>query len=72
MTPAGVQPSFGGSPTRSRGRPLERAGTCRTQFAIALLFACAWTVFSVGVSRPWLSDLDLQRALVWDEQVEGV
>jgi biofilm PGA synthesis N-glycosyltransferase PgaC len=37
-------------------RPPVR-GTCRPHFSIALLFACAWTVFSVWVSQPWLSDL---------------
>jgi len=29
----------------------------RPQFSAALLFACAWTMFSVWVSQPWLADL---------------
>jgi biofilm PGA synthesis N-glycosyltransferase PgaC len=34
-----------------------RAGTCRLQFLLALVLAFAWTVFSIWVSQPWLSDL---------------
>jgi biofilm PGA synthesis N-glycosyltransferase PgaC len=34
-----------------------RAGTCQAQFALALVLACAWVVFSVWVSQPWLRDL---------------
>jgi biofilm PGA synthesis N-glycosyltransferase PgaC len=41
---------------RGRGA-LASAGTCRVQFVLASLMACAWTLFSVWVSRPWLSDL---------------
>jgi biofilm PGA synthesis N-glycosyltransferase PgaC len=29
----------------------------RLAFAVALVFACAWTLFSIWVSRPWLADL---------------
>ncbi|HEX8063743.1 MAG TPA: glycosyltransferase [Allosphingosinicella sp.] len=39
------------------GHRAEEHGTCRLQFAVALAFACAWTVFSVWVSQPWLRDL---------------
>jgi biofilm PGA synthesis N-glycosyltransferase PgaC len=33
------------------------AGYPRPQFAVALLFAGAWTAFSIWVSQPWLADL---------------
>jgi biofilm PGA synthesis N-glycosyltransferase PgaC len=34
-----------------------KRGTCRVQFALALLLACLWAVFSIWVSQPWLLDL---------------
>lgn len=39
------------------GRTDGELGTCRLRFAVSLGFACAWTVFSVWVSQPWLGDL---------------
>ncbi len=39
------------------GRDAREPGTCRPQFLIALAFACAWTLFSIWVSQPWLGDL---------------
>ncbi|MGA9582706.1 MAG: glycosyltransferase [Allosphingosinicella sp.] len=39
------------------GRKAEDQGTCRLPFGVAFLFACAWTAFSIWVSRPWLRDL---------------
>jgi biofilm PGA synthesis N-glycosyltransferase PgaC len=39
------------------GAKAEERGTCRLQFGVALAIACAWTVFSVWVSQPWLGDL---------------
>jgi biofilm PGA synthesis N-glycosyltransferase PgaC len=47
----------GGTSAATGAKPQAEAGTCRVQFALALLFACIWTVFSVWVSRPWLADL---------------
>lgn len=32
-------------------------GDARIPFVLALAFACAWTLFSIAVSLPWLSDL---------------
>jgi biofilm PGA synthesis N-glycosyltransferase PgaC len=55
----GARRALGRPRTGSGRRSLMRAGTCRAQFAVSLLFACTWTVFSVGVSQPWLGDLGL-------------
>lgn len=54
--------SFGQRGPRALAEPRPnaagRAGTdARPQFLIALLLACAWTLFSVWVSQPWLADL---------------
>ncbi len=48
----GIAGNVGGA-----GRTAEESGTCRPQFVVALAFACAWTLFSVWVSQPWLGDL---------------
>ena len=52
--------SFGqgisGSVAGADGKAGE-GGTCRPQFVVALVFAFAWTAFSVWVSQPWLGDL---------------
>ncbi len=39
------------------GRAADEQGGCRLRFGIALAFACAWTLFSIWVSQPWLGDL---------------
>jgi biofilm PGA synthesis N-glycosyltransferase PgaC len=52
----GLELGVGGN-AASAGRRAEERGSPRLQFAIALAFASAWTMFSVWVSRPWLSDL---------------
>jgi len=42
----------------SEPKPKARTGAYpRLQFALALLLACAWTLFSIWVSQPWLADL---------------
>jgi biofilm PGA synthesis N-glycosyltransferase PgaC len=52
----GLELGVGGN-APSSGRRAEERGSPRLQFVIALAFAGAWTMFSVWVSRPWLSDL---------------
>ena len=53
---ASLRQGIGGSAAGAGGGAGER-GTCRVRFGLALAFACAWTVFSVWVSQPWLGDL---------------
>lgn len=52
----GFEQGIAGHAGRTGGTPEDR-GTCRLQFGLALVLACAWTLFSVWVSRPWLADL---------------
>jgi biofilm PGA synthesis N-glycosyltransferase PgaC len=56
---AGVEPQVG-RPAASSAEPAgaRRRGLYpRLAFVVALVLACAWTIFSIWVSQPWLADL---------------
>lgn len=55
--PTGLQANYPIVQVPPSARPAAGSGRERPKFALALLFAAAWTWFSIWVSKPWLGDL---------------